>query len=136
MSRRIKTVKITDNNRDKDKQFKITEMPPLRGERWARRAVQAVLRANPDLGDALTADSGTPMVELAKIGFKALGCMDDETADSLSSEMLECVEVLLPDGVNTRKLMHNGDDIEEITTLFELRKQIFILHTGFFSSGE
>lgn len=127
MARRTKVVTIEDANRDNGKQFLITEMDSESGEWWAFRVLQALLGGNAEI------DLNAPMAELARQGLAALGKLPPDQARPLLAEMMECVQVQLPDGKSARKILPN--DIEEITTRVQLRAEVLSLHTDFFAGG-
>lgn len=136
--RKTETVTITTEGRDKGKQFFITEMPALKAERWAFRALLCLTHANVELPDG--AASGG-MASFAEAGLRALNKLDFEEARPLMDEMWGCVQVI-PDPKNPmimrplRLLEQEGDDIEEVDTILHLRDRIFRLHTDFFFKGK
>ena len=136
--RKTETFIVTSEGRDKGKHFLITEMPALKAERWAFRAVLCLSHANVDLPD--NASTGG-MAVLAEAGMRALNKLDFEEARPLLDEMWSCVQAL-PDPKNqmvVRPLVMNemeGDDIEEVDTILRLRERIFRLHTDFFFKGK
>lgn len=132
MARQIVNYTVEQDGRDKGKIFVITEMPALQAERWAMRALLALMRSNPELPEG-TELSG--MAGLASAGLKALSSIKWEDAEPLMDEMLSCVK-LMPD-INRPAVVRPliDGDIEEISTLLELRKQIWGLHTAFFTGG-
>ena len=69
MARQIVNYTVEQDGRDKGKIFVITEMPALQAERWAMRALLALMRSNPELPEG-TELSG--MAGLASAGLKAL----------------------------------------------------------------
>lgn len=120
-------VRISTDGRDKDKVFFLTEMPALQAEKWAMRALMAVARSGIDIGQV--ANGG--MQALAVIGIQAVMKLDFGDAEPLLDEMLTCIQIK-PNPQNpgiVRPLM--PDDIEEVSTLFELRKEVLDLHMGF-----
>lgn len=124
--RKIKNIIITEEGRDKDKVFVLTEMAASQAEKWAARAVLALLKSGADLPET----SG--MAELAVAGLKALGQMPWELAEPLMDEMFACVKIWSDPSrtdVLPRPLVEN--DIEEIATRIHLRAEVFSLHTGF-----
>lgn len=137
MARRVETVTITAEGRDKGKMFIITEMPALAAERWAYRAMLALAHANPEMPEG--AERGG-MAAFAEAGIRALNKLDFEEARPLLDEMWRCVQVV-PDPKNmaiTRPLVMNeaeGDDFEEVETILMMRKRIFDMHTDFFFKG-
>lgn len=138
MARKTEIVNVTSEGRDKGKQFIITEMPALRAERWAFRALLALAHSGVQLPEG-AADGG--MAVLASAGLQALNSLDFEEARPLLDEMWSCVQIV-PDPKNqsiVRLLVireGEGDDIEELTTIFQLRERIFRLHTDFFFKGK
>lgn len=126
--RREETVTIATEGRDKGKVFFLTELPAMQGEKWALRAFLALAKSGIDLPE----DFGSGgMAAIALIGFKALGNVAFADAESLMDEMFTCVQIV-PDAGNPqvkRKLF--AEDIEEVSTLLTLRKQVFELHTNF-----
>src|SRR6185312_7551249 len=69
VSRKTEIINVTSEGRDKGKQFIITEMPALRAERWAFRALLALAHSGVQLPEG-AADGG--MAVLASAGLQAL----------------------------------------------------------------
>ncbi len=136
--RKTEIVQITAEGRDFGKRFIITEMPAMKAERWALRALLALSHAGVEISDDARASG---MAGIAAAGLKALHSLDFDEARPLLDEMWECVRVM-PNPQNpeiVRPLMRNemeGDDIEEIGTIWHLRERIFRLHTDFFLKGK
>jgi hypothetical protein len=129
--RKVGTVTITDENRDKDKVFVLTEMPASRAERWATRVVMGLIK----VGVEIPEESG--MEAIAKIGLQALASLSFDDAQFLMDEMMQCVHILPDPKKNptfTRPLME--EDIEEVSTRVRLRLEVFTLHTGFSFPGK
>lgn len=126
MARREKDLTIVD--RGVSKTFHLTEMPALKAEKWAARALLALLKSGVELPEDV-ANAG--LAGIAAVGIKAFGSIDWELAEPLLDEMMLCVQVL-PDPRNkkvVRALFE--EDIEDVTTLFTLRKELLELHLGF-----
>jgi hypothetical protein len=129
---------VSTFGRDQNKRFVITEMAAIKAERWAYRALLALAHAGAELPEEAVQGG---MAAIARAGVAALQSLDYKEAAPLLDEMLTCVRVM-PDPKNpefTRPLVMNemeGDDIEEIQTLLELRRRIFDLHTNFFFNGK
>lgn len=134
MARKVVSITIEDDNRDKDKMFILTEMPASRAEKWAWRAMCAITKHSPDIIPDDMARAG--MAGIAMVGVKALAGIDSADLLPLLDEMFQCVQIC-PDPVKypavTRPLIE--DDIEEVLTRLRLRAEIFTLHTGFFIPG-
>lgn len=137
--RKTEVYVVTKDNRDKGKRFIITEMPALRAEKWATRAMLALARSGVDIP---TVTPGKPggMGALALAGLQALQHLDFADAEPLMDEMMECVQIVSdPKHPETARPLidsgEEGDDIEEIETRVELRKRTLMLHVGFFTTA-
>lgn len=113
-------------NRDAGKRFLLEEMPALKAERWARRAIGAMSRQELSVRE-----------EFGKLGFygfyllglQALAGGDMDVIDGLMDEMLTCIKIQESESV-VRPLGGDGD-IWELSTLYRLRKELVELHMGF-----
>jgi hypothetical protein len=122
------TITIDTPGRDVNKTFYIKEMSALKAERWATRALLALLKSNVDIPEDI-AQAG--MAGVAAVGLRAFGGIDFSHAEPLLAEMLACVQII-PDA--SRPMVKRAlveDDIEEVTTLLRLREEVLSLHTGF-----
>lgn len=139
--RKTKEIKIETANRDQGKRFRITEISACAQERWATRAVMALLNSGLELPKGISAEDLQGSSGLAKIlgmGVKALSNVKYEYAESLYAELLKCVEYLGIQGDTvSRPLTEETADevIEEVTTLLLLRKEVLRLHFDFLSDG-
>lgn len=129
MSRKSITVEVTIEGRDKGKKFYLTEMSAVRAEKWATRALIALLNSGIQLSDD---EASAGMAGLAQVAARGAfkfsgGGISFADFEPLLDEMLECVQIAEPK--ITRTLTE--DDIEEVTTLLFLRSEVLQLHTGF-----
>lgn len=119
------------DGRDKGKNFRITEMSALDAESWAIRAMLALNRTGLELPDEVV-ESG--FEAMAMIGSGKIMALEMSELQPLLDEMMKCVQVVTSAGI-IRSLLWNeggeGDDIEEVATLWRLRSEVFALHTGF-----
>ena len=130
--RKTLDITIEAEGRDRGKTFRLTEMPASRAERWAARAFMAMAKSGVELPDNIR-DAG--FAGIAAIGFRALGAISFEEARPLLDEMFECV-MFVPDASRPGVVRHLvEDDIEEVQTRLSLRRDIFKLHTDFFTAG-
>lgn len=132
MSLKTLDYQITTPGRDLNKTFRLTEMPAAQGEKWAMRALLALVAGGVDLPEGFE-DSG--MAGLATVGLRALSGLQWKDAEPLLDEMMACVQVL-PDSKKSylvRPLLEG--DIEEVRTRIELRTQVWKLHTDFLMPG-
>lgn len=158
MARKIENLTISKSNRDNSKTFQIKEMSVNRADKWANTALLAMLRGGVDVGNVnfgLIMDtlgkSGAPkvdpmggMLELARISIAGLGNVTDVVGQELLDQLVnECVKVVTSNGSVRDLIMpdiNNPDDetegdIEELSTLWELRKTAFTLHIDFLADG-
>lgn len=139
--RKTKEIKIETENRDKGKRFRITEMSACAQERWATKAVCALLNSGLSLPEGITPEDlqGTSgLAKLLGMGIKAFSNIKYELAEPLYAELLKCSEYLGVQGdAVSRPLNEETADevIEEVSTLFTLRKEVLSLHFDFLLAG-
>lgn len=129
MALKSKTITIKSEGRDSSKTFLLTEMPAMRVEAWAMRAIMALQRSGSELFDEDATQGG--VLTLVGAGFKALAGIAWDDAEPLLAEMMTCVR-LIPDPAKpevARPLVET--DIEEVGTLLHLRSEVVELHVGF-----
>jgi len=131
MARKTEIVTIpgdSEINRDAGKHFLITEMPASQAEKWAARALLALVNAGFEIDDDMRQ---LGMAAMAAHGIRALGSIAWHDAEPLLDEMMACVhympQINTPD-VHTPLVEH---DIEEVSTRIFLRDKVFNLHVGF-----
>ena len=122
------TITIDTPGRDVNKTFYIKEMSALKAERWATRALLALLKSNVDIPEDI-AQAG--MAGVAAVGLRAFGGINFTDAEPLLAEMLACVQIIPDPSRPMVKRALVEDDIEEVTTLLRLREEVLSLHTGF-----
>jgi len=122
-------ITIDAEGRDKGKKFRLTEMPASQGEDWAMRAFFGLAASGVDIPN-LEEVRHMGLAGIATIGLKALGGLTPDIARPLMAEMWDCVQIVSSAGVVRKP---TEDDIDEIATRIRLRKEVFELHTGFFS---
>lgn len=116
------TVTISDEGRDKGKTFIITELSAWDAERWASKVLFAAMNAGIEIPDDV-AQAG--ISGLASLGIQALTRIPYEDAAPLLDTMMGCVQIQ-PSASVTRPLIE--DDVEEVKTLLQLRKETVKLH--------
>jgi hypothetical protein len=148
MARKTKTV-VIESGRDQGKSFLVTEMPVTKADKWANTALLAMMRGGVDVGgvnfdligntlmpsDAPKIDVSGGMLELARISIAGLGNVTETVGQSLLDQLIEdCVQVV-PTGGAARPMLSIDDEIEDLKTLWTLRKEAFILHIDFLADG-
>lgn len=132
MARNIETF-VATAGRDKGKTFILTEMFSRPGHKWACRALFAMGSAGAAIPDNI-AQSG--MAGLAVMGLNAfMQGIPFEAAEPLLDEMLTCAQITYePSKPGMERKVDFDYDVEEISTIFQLQKAVFLLHTRPFTS--
>lgn len=139
MARKVKDVTIDTPGRDLGKTFRITEMNPRKGEKWAGRVLFAAAKSKGVDDAEANGMALAGMAGLATLGVRSLTSIPWEDAEPLLDEMLTCVSFVPDPGrvdqttmlPYARPLIEDGEDIEEVGTLLSLRSEVIELHTGF-----
>lgn len=149
MARKTKTL-VIESGRDQGKSFLITEMPVTRADKWANTALLAMLRGGVDVSDVnfplivdtITSKDDAPkidpmggMLELARITIAGLGNVTETVGQELLDQLInDCAQVISSGGV-VRQMLSIDDEIEDLKTLWMLRKESFLLHIDFLADG-
>lgn len=123
--RKTATITIGAEGRDKGKVFVLTELSAADSEEWAARALFALMNSGVEVPDNI-ASAG--LAGLAALGLQALKNLPFDAAKPLFDKMMECVQVQPSAGVIRRLI---DDDIEEVATRWQIRKEVLSLHMGF-----
>lgn len=123
---KTKTIKI-QHGRDKGTKFIITEMPVFQADNWAMKALFALMNSGSDFTQL---DPQQGMAGVASVTFEALGKITPDVGIPLINELLDCVQIVPQDG-KPRPINLEFGDVQDFTTLFLLRKEVFLLHTDF-----
>ena len=91
MARKIQTVTITAEGRDKGKVFQITEMPASRAEMWALRALLAIGRSGIKLPDGI---EKMGFAGIVSYGINLITQLPYDEAEYLLGEMFTCVQIM------------------------------------------
>lgn len=140
-----KEVKIEDGV-DAGKTFIVSQMPLIKGDRWANRAALAVMKAGVDvaalkgLTDKADGDA-RGMLDIAgvlNVLLKALGGIEEATAQALLDELLDVVKVKLADGGDRPVVApteHGNGDINDMQTLWKIRIEAIKVNLDFLKAG-
>lgn len=138
----ITTKDVTiDSGPDAGKTFIVKKMTLLRGDNWANRAALALCKSGVDISGLTTTDESgetifrglMDMVGIVNIALKALGGVDDTTAQSLLDEVLRDVKLRLPNGSERSLIIET--DITSINTLWKLRIESIKVNLDFLAAG-
>lgn len=138
----ITTKDVTiDSGPDAGKTFIVKKMTLLRGDNWANRVALALCKSGVDISGLTTTDESgetifrglMDMVGIVNIALKALGGVDDATAQSLLDEVLRDVKLRLPNGSERSLIIET--DITSINTLWKLRIESIKVNLDFLAAG-
>lgn len=135
-----KDVTIEDGS-DAGKTFIVKQMPLLRGDRWANRVALALCKSGVDISGLTTHDDNgnavfrglLDMTGVVNVALKALGGVDDETAQALLDEVLQDVRLRLQNGTERPLIIES--DISSIATLWKLRIESIKVNLDFLTAG-
>jgi len=153
LARQTKVVKIDNpSSRDHGKAYLITEMPARRAEALALRALLALGRSGAmDVPEEVSSGATAAVAAIAPVGgpvgqlgaFAAAGRFEKfmriapEEAQSILDELMDCVKIMPnPDRSEMARGLHGEDDVEEVSTLFQLKMEVLNLHLGFLQGGD
>lgn len=126
----LKTKKITiEKGRDAGITFQITEMPIAKADKWATKALLALMS-----GGFQVPNANEGMLGIARVALSALREIPEEKALPLLDELMDCVEIVTESGA-TRAVDLSLGDVQDITTLWLLRKEALSLHIDFLGQG-
>lgn len=129
MARKEIEIVIADDNRDKGKVFRITEMPATKAQEFADRVFFAAMNC----GVKVPGEIGQiGMAEMYAAGIAMAEKIPYEWAKPLLEMLMECVDLRTEAGTYRKRV---ESDIEEITTAFKLRTEALKLHFSFFGNG-
>lgn len=121
---------LDDKSRDFGKAFLITEMSAFAAERWAMRAGFALMNSGADFSEL--DGQAMSMQAFAKIGLAALAKIPFDLAEPLIADLMTCVQII-PDPQRIKVVRDIIEsDIEEVSTLLRLKKEVWSLHVSFF----
>lgn len=136
MARKTITVEISKEGRDLGKRFLITEMPATKAEKWAARALNALLASGIQISDQAASAGMRGLAAAVSQGLSGFTGLPWNLVEPLLDEMMDCVQVL-PNPSNPgimRPLIEQ--DIEEVVTRLTLRNAWLELHIGFSFAAE
>lgn len=133
MPRLTKTVRISDDNRDKGKVFILTELSSFDAEKWVWKLIPVLSVAGFDVNDdTLKGGFGA----IAAMGAAAMLRMPYEFTQSLLDAMLPCIQYQHDPNHAAQPIMLDAKcQIEEISTWFQLRKAVLDLHVDPFKAA-
>lgn len=128
MTRRTDIVTITDTNRDQGRTYIVTEMDAFQAEDLAMRVLLALAGAGIKVPDAATGMAG-----LAVAGMDAIQKLPYAQAKEIMNEIRPFMQY--QHKPNHPPMPLTADNVEEVSTLIQLRKSFVLLHLGFLKAG-
>ena len=132
MARRQEQYTI-EGGRDDGKTFLLTEMPADQAEQFAWKAISAAARGGLNVPAGM---AGSGFAGLAQMGFNMLMSISFDDLQPLLYEMMQCVKLIPDPGKPSVTRPIDREDIEEASTYFKLRAEVFKLHVGFSKAAE
>ena len=130
MPRKTTRITITEEGRDKGKSFVLTELPADQAERWAIRAMLAMVQSGAEISPETMAGG---MASFAVLGVQALGGVSWDQLEPLLAEMWQCVQYNHAPNIPLQSIAEGiNSQIEEVATRFALRVAVLQLHMNFF----
>ena len=127
MGAQTKEVTI-QTGRDAGKTFIIELMKAVPTEKWAMRAIMAMIQSGMEIPDDV---ASMGLAGVASMGIKAIGGIRWDLAEPLLDEMLNCIKIKEP--LITRKL--TDEDLQEVSTILKLRMEAISFHWDFYGGG-
>lgn len=134
MARKTKEITIT-SGRDAGKTFLIREKSALDAEKFIVKLLLSVGK-NSNLGEVIANQGSLISLANSEAVLEMLFSLDVDVAEELMATMMECVtfKFVIKGNADTRKLVK--EDIEDLSTLQKLRKEVINLHVNFTEADE
>lgn len=129
MARKKTDYSVTAENRDKGKLFELTEMDAWRADQWGLKATLMMAKAGVEIPAELMKIG---IIGLVLVGPNRLANCDWKDLKPLLDEIMEaCVLYYPTPSVKNISRYPLPNEIEEVSTFYELRRAILDLHGGF-----
>lgn len=138
MARREEFYTVSDNNRDFNKTFVITEMSAFDAESFAIKLGLLLLSNNPELPSDLNQKiqgNELSMQDIAHYGFRLLQGLNYDAIKPVLDDLMMCVQIIVDKKSGIRRALVN-EDIEEVKTIMTLRKKVVELHVNFLDTED
>ncbi len=138
MARRNEYFTVDKECRDFGKTFCITEMTAFNAESFAIRAGLALLKNNPSLPPNMIeriTDKTITFEDIAALGLGLFSAVDYYDLEPLLKDLLKCVQIIVDKKSMIMRELED-EDIEELSTIIELRKRALGLHINFSTAAD
>lgn len=126
---------VSDEGRDKGKEFVITEMSAWDADTMA----QDIFRA---MGDADIKGISPDVIAmgcagLATIGLSVISASSPDVARNLRDRLIDTVEIVITnDGKQIKRKVNGSIDFEEVSTIRSILDKVFAVHFDFLTVAE
>lgn len=131
----------TKTNRDTGKTYQVQEMPVLELDVWANRVLSAMASGGLsvtglNLKGGLDVSSMGGIMQLAELAIQGFGNIAPHISQDLLNELVGKTVSFVTSGGSIRPLdIKEASDVEELSTLWAIRKEAFMLHVDFFTDA-
>ena len=134
MRKKIEYLITIDESRDKNKLFSIEEAPAFKMESWCYKALTAIFESGTFVmpNDIMNFSSEV----IAMLGISSILKIKNDKLNELFEEIFEYIKII-PEGNKNlaRKIILDSEDIQEVSTLFELRLEWLKLNLNFLKAA-
>lgn len=127
MARKSIIYRVASGGRDQGKSFVITELPARQADLWGIKVLAALANSGVPVPEEIV---GSGLAGVAALGIPQVLRFNFPEFEPLIAELLSCVTRKDPEDPQISWPL-SDNDIEEIPTLYELRREVLILHMGF-----
>lgn len=126
---------VEDDNRDKGKEFIITEMSAWDADTLAQDIFRAMGESN---FSGIPADVITMgCAGLATVGLSVISASSPDVAHMLRDRLMSTVEIVIThDGKRTRRKVNGAIDFEEVSTIRSVLDKVFKVNFDFLTIAE
>jgi len=135
MARREVPYIVQDDNRDKGKEFIITEMSAWSADEMAQDIFRAM--GDADFSSILADVISMGCAGLATVGLSVLSASSPEVSRQLRDRLMDTVQIVITHEGKSQMRAVKSIDFEEVTTIRTLMDQVFKLNFDFLTiAGE
>lgn len=134
------TKEVEVENRDVGKTYQIKEMNVLDIDNWSNRVLSnmaggGLSLTNLDFSGGFDTSSLGGILQLAQLAIQGFGNIAPHISQELLDELVDKTVQFETSGGSLRKIDTSAGDLQEVSTLWLLRKEAFLLHVGSFTLG-
>ena len=127
-----KSIEVVIMDDGEEKHFLITRMSAKATEDWALELFFALANTGVEVPKEF---EELGFAAIAQMGLSALGKIPYEKAKPLLDRMMDCVQIYPTPSDKRIVRALTDEDIQEVTTRLQLKKEVFNLHTDFLKAA-